>query len=136
MTARPFYRWKSFWLGVVALLFLGWGWYRAVERNGGVLVITPAFNVGVNQYEGQVGFYVNLSKQKWAISSASSLRWDKVGCFPPPWDVEVSRTGGTVYGERHVHARFAHWFLMLVFVTVWSAWLAWKWKREQMRMAR
>jgi hypothetical protein len=32
MKPRPFYRWKSFWLGVLTLGFLCWAWVRAMSH--------------------------------------------------------------------------------------------------------
>jgi hypothetical protein len=37
MTPRPFYRWKSFWLGLFVLVFLGWAWWDSY-RNEALLL--------------------------------------------------------------------------------------------------
>ena len=36
MTPRPFYRWKSFWFGLLVLVFLGWVWADS-QRHGAVV---------------------------------------------------------------------------------------------------
>src|SRR6218665_3773821 len=36
MSQRPIYRWKSFWLGMVVLCFLGWAWARSMKRMDAV----------------------------------------------------------------------------------------------------
>jgi hypothetical protein len=36
-----------------------------------------------------------------------------------------------INGQSDSGIGLAHWFLMLLFLLVWSAWLFWHWKREQ-----
>jgi len=44
MTPRPIYRWKSFWLGVILLLFLAWSWERSMAGNHWGEIMTPALS--------------------------------------------------------------------------------------------
>jgi len=134
MTPRPIYRWKSFWLGVLVLVFLTSAWVRAMEGNYAGTVTTPKFEVGVGHYEGRVSFYRNVCSQRWGIDAEAYPLESTVVWFPSPWDVEA--TGrlvlpNSVIQSPHAHARFAHWFLMLIFLAVWLAWLAGKWRLEQ-----
>jgi hypothetical protein len=32
MTPRPLHKWKSFWLGILVLGFLGWAWMRGRDH--------------------------------------------------------------------------------------------------------
>lgn len=41
MTPRPIYRWKSFWLGVCVLGFLGWAWERSNRLEESLSVAWP-----------------------------------------------------------------------------------------------
>ena len=134
MTARPMYQWKSFWLGVVMLVFLGWAWQQAMRMNQWARVDTPGIAVGINQYEGQAGVFVAFVKEKWDISRGAIPRKDVV-LFPELGTVSLSQMNGPYHPLWQFRARFAHWFLMLAVVVGWTAWLAWKWKRVQRSIA-
>ena len=41
MKPRPFYRWKSFWLGLCVLVFLGWAWERSEYNPRGATWYPP-----------------------------------------------------------------------------------------------
>ena len=135
MKSRPFYRWKSLWLGVVVLLFLGWAWQQSRQRNQMVSVATPVGAFGISQVEGQASFFAANLKQNWGVSKVSVPRRMAAVWFPTMVKMGLSDVSGAGYHRRDFHLRFAHWFLILVFVTVWSAWLAWKWKRERRKIA-
>ena len=47
MIPRPIHRWNSFWLGLLALSFLGWAWTRPVIHGSLLLVST----VGAQPYQ-------------------------------------------------------------------------------------
>lgn len=132
VTLRPMYQWKSFWLGVMLLLFLGWAWQQGMRANQWMRVSTPGIAFGVNQYEGQAGVFVNLTKEKGKVSRGSSSRKDAV-LFPFLGQVSLGKVNGAYHPMWHFRARFAHWFLMLAVAVGWAGWLAWKWKREQRR---
>ncbi|MEK7951598.1 hypothetical protein [Luteolibacter soli] len=87
-------------------------------------------------YEGRASFFVHVGLRRWGMSAGSYPRDSPAVWFVGPWDVEVSRGRPLPNGAMetpHAYFRFAHWFLMLVFLVLWSAWLAWKWKGEEER---
>lgn len=135
VTLRPIYQWKSFWLGVVVLLCLGWGWQQAMRMDQWVNVTTPVMTFGASQWNGRAGMHVNSARQGWGVSTNARLRKGGADWFPWAMDADVAKRGKAPNREWQVYARFAHWFLILVFVTVWWAWLARQWKRERMRIA-
>ena len=127
VTRRPIYQWKSFWLGVVLLLFVGWAWQQGMRMNQWVRVSTPGIAFGVNQYEGQAGVFVNFIKESWDISRGAVPRQEKVW-FPFPGQVRLGKVDGAYVPMWHFRVRFAHWFLMLVVAVGWTAWLRWRWR--------
>jgi hypothetical protein len=52
---------------------------------------------------------------------------------PDSWLTEVS-FGWVFSNDGGVFAMCSHWFLILLVLLVWSAWLFWHWKREQKKL--
>jgi hypothetical protein len=131
MNARPIYRWKSFWLGLVVLAFLGWVWARSMGRNEGVTVFGPGVKrfqaricagvATVYEWEGELdresiqvtGYSVEYSadqkelQRRWVFASASR-------------DEE---------GEGVSWIAFPMWVPFVGLLLPWSGWLAWRWRR-------
>lgn len=130
MSPRHFYRWKSFWFGLLVLVFLGWGWWRSlshldiagwvypgatqavfVRSNGGWVHL---YNTGPNHSiaPAVAGLQVYTYRQERA------KEW-----FPVPFKHEDfgNPEGGAYY--------LSHWILMLLFLLPWTGWLAWRGRR-------
>jgi hypothetical protein len=119
MKPRPFYRWKSFWLGILVLLFLGWAWRDSMRFETLAQVAGPIGKFEVSRLEGTTFVYERstgfseseLSRQPRLTTAkvmAGNLSWAGIRCFRVR-DVPV----------------------FLSFLALWSAWLFWHWKREQ-----
>jgi hypothetical protein len=131
MKPRPFYRWKSFWLGLFVLVFLGWAWGHSARFNGELVISAgPGRNaLGLVQEEGVLriwfgrdgairfrpfGGYLSPRKGEgqWLRSSVEFDEW-KPGCRT----LSVSYCilfSGTLLG--------------------WMGFLLWFWKREQKKL--
>ena len=124
MTSRAIYRWKSFWLGVLVLVFLGWAWMRSRSQWESAMWVSasaPEY-VAVLQGGGQLGFGTAVNR-----GYPTELRIDKIAIdWPlvwfPPWYADGCEI---TVGEHMV----AHWFVMLVFLVIWASWLGWRWRR-------
>jgi hypothetical protein len=127
MTPRPLIRWKSFWLGILALGFLGVAWVRSGGYNDAV-----GFNVVDRYWEvGQDSgmFLIGAVRDEGAspsINFVSTKRPEVVRSFPK--GILWEHTNG---GPEGVYAFVAHWFLILLFAIPWSAFLAWRWHRQK-----
>jgi hypothetical protein len=136
MKPRPFYRWKSFWLGLCVLVFLGWSYdgvskrelrtrsfvYWFASRSGGVSV-------------GRVNVR-HLAKlpSRPGLHSGMGPEWHFAGVRDAP---PYPRGLAPVFIDRRGDAMtlwLAHWFLILLLLVPWSAWLFWHWKREQRKL--
>ena len=119
MNPRPLYRWKSFWLGVLVIAFLGWAWGWSMDRYfGGYLAARPA-RVGAVAIPGKI----SLSIRKTETSGIGYFYEKSDGWTPlPPALTWSAEWGG-------IKAAFAYWFLILLFLLAWSGWLAWRWRR-------
>lgn len=128
MTPRPLYRWKSFWLGVLVIVFLGWAWMRSISRMEGGEYFTALTGPGmIAQRSGTVIFAWNDP-----TAGGDPVRFLSVEAgtedesLPPAfeldrWDMEQG------WGES-TRCAIAHWFLILLFLAPWSGWLIWRWR--------
>ena len=134
MTPRPVIRWKSFWFGILVLGFLGWAWARSMNRLDIV-----RFDLGVDGWE-----VVSTT------GKTSVVRYAEVITGGGIRDIRFSTEAGGgsnrelkpaferfEFDEREtmVAWMFAYWFLILLFLVPWSAWLFWHWKRERKKAA-
>jgi hypothetical protein len=128
MPLRPLYRWKSFWIGVLVLGFLGWDWVWSMSWEYYLSWGTSAMGAFVLSsrtgeiYLGWLGhtpepsFMLGLTSESFEIPSGE-IPW-----FPLFANLNSSSAlsaGLTV----------AHWLLTLLFLLPWTAFLAWRWRR-------
>jgi hypothetical protein len=123
---RPFYRWKSFWLGLCVLVFLGWAWVDSVTRwseasfrrcDSYVVLASSGGKILVFWYEdpNNTGeFFVDAYPLDAGPWLPKALTWVD---FLKGWEMDV-----------------AHWLLVLLFLVPWCAWLFFHWKREQKKL--
>ena len=127
MTRRPIYRWKSFWLGVLVLVFLGWGRMRSSVMTD---VLTWGYNgngdfIVLWHYGGQICFTKRndpfyRSAEAPGIS-AESLKQSRAAWYGPD---------GMMLGlGEGIHWKCSIRIVMLIFFSVWCGWLAWRWRR-------
>jgi hypothetical protein len=130
MFPRPFHRWKSFWLGVLVLVFLGWGWGRSQQHLDGFLWMAKRFHFSAGQTAG----FIEL-----AWSAATGARGESF-----IWIHDAAATTGeplfpkAVNWESYpgqIQLTVAHWFLMGLLLLPWSIFLGWRFRRIR-RMAR
>lgn len=126
MKPRPLYRWKSFWLGVLVIAFLGWAWKRSTTTLSQALWSGSTTDVFLGQFPSYVivGFRgPGLSPGPGFHFDDLSLHEKSVELFPPGVSIVLSPTA------RARGVSFAHWFLILLFFVSWFAFLAWRWRR-------
>jgi hypothetical protein len=130
MIPRPLHRWKSFWLGIIVLLFLGWSWNRSLDRNEGfILVPWQPWNLTCEHVRGAMKVtlgtrllppgrrieYFNYSYSPTAklshLLTRPALTWRKTF---RSWSVLIG-----------------HGPLMLCFLVPWASFLAWRWRRQR-----
>ena len=120
---RPVYRWKTFWLGILILTYLGWAWHDSTDARTTAILTAPHRWLAVNQLDGQAGFF----------------HGSRLPSSTPPWNIEFDRdpdssTIDYIYVVDAIPANtrgiiIAHWLLILVFLALWTALLALRWIR-------
>ena len=119
---RPLYRWKSFWLGLFVLVFLGWAYVdsfrfhaMAYRYDGRQTVIIYRSFGGTRFGEGptrMLGFHPD----KWGFSYA------ECSVYPFYW------------GSRDVRSfEVPDAPVFSSFMGLWGGWLAWRWRRLKRR---
>jgi len=144
MKPRPLIKWKSFWLGILVLGFLGWAWVRSMTCESSV-------SYGYGGSGHYCGIYASEGKVTvgHATDTFEQLHGFDVVSFPNegrqwwPAAVKIGRETKVVVngdldeddleledpGEWWVNLAF--WFLMLLFFLPWSTFLAWRWRRQR-----
>ena len=155
MQPRPLYRWKSFWIGMFALCCFSWAWWDSVHFNSGVNWRQfRAVSVG-----DAIILFSDTSAVGWHASAPSKFEWRRRGADPnrlvPGFEAPLLLRGGgedirIAYEEvrpssvsprdefansmrfqppRDLLIVIPYWFLILLFLLPWTAFLAWRWRR-------
>jgi hypothetical protein len=126
MLPRPLHRWKSFWLGLLVLVFLGCGWVRSMGFRDDVgWESTRGEVIGAAQAGGTVrmflfaGFPMNRGFYH-ETGVASFPTWFPRGTW------RLFESSG-----RSAEIGIAHWFLILLFLVPWSGFLVWRVRRME-----
>lgn len=124
MLPRPLHRWKSFWLGVLVLLCLGWAWARSLLHLDGFLWIAPRFHLISGQTTGRI-------ELDWATASGArgeSFTWIHDAAATTGEPLFPKAVNWETYPGQ-IQLTLAHWFLILIFLVSWSAFIGWRWLR-------
>ncbi len=134
MILRPFHRWKSFWLGLLVLAFLGWAWVRSMHHTNQFSYKTSSISTTWFGYSN----FGSLALGSWMDPfDRVGLNIDSVGTNAlPPWGrVWFPEAANLEWSGDDRTLSIAHWFLILLFLIPWSAFLGWRYQRLR-RIAR
>jgi hypothetical protein len=129
MTPRPIHKWKTFWLGILILAFLGWAWIHSLTFASGFFSYTVKMGdhgvlKGLTIAANQEGGIISLTTLPYPYSQFSGFTYWSHASVPaghPLFPTAVTT------GEHH--STISHWFLILLFLIPWLAFLAWRWRR-------
>ena len=124
MKPRPFYRWKSFWLGLCVLVFLGWAWRDSTGAGKGVYWRGGGFAVYASTRDG----VANLGKDRSQGRNNRFNFWN-LPAGNKPDQVPLPGIIRGPYDGLRLQTPF--WLLISCFAALWVGWLFWHWKREQ-----
>ncbi|MEK7951734.1 hypothetical protein WKV53_14545 [Luteolibacter sp. Y139] len=99
MKPRAFYRWKSFWLGVMVLGFLTWAWWDSIhwesyfcygqkyfrQAGSGICLADRGYSMGLPPE----GYRLPLDGQRFSLWSTEGVLWREVR-FDAPEMLHVS----------------------------------------------
>jgi hypothetical protein len=139
MPARPIQRWKTFWLGVLVLVFLAWSWMVSMTNPGFIGVAVPGVNGGAGYTNGSVILFCNGSSDGFGIGFFNEPVEAEPMRFPSGIEFQFSKgkpihlnTSTTLangaarksytcgYSPAHSHVRVAHWLFIPIFALLWS----------------
>ena len=131
MLPRPLHRWKSFWLGVFVVVFLGLAWVRSMGSHSDLFAWASgdgAFEVQLYQHEGEIGLWYGSN---YVIHDRGFRMESEVIDLSGPWfprffEIERRPNGPSI--------GIAHWFLILLFLLPRTTWLVWR-SRRMKRLA-
>ena len=131
MTPRRLIRWKSFWLGILVLGFLGWAWAFSMGRSSGVSFMQGKRETSLHQVDGAVGISSGLYfgkdfKAEWDGWHAGDVLSETPRLPSPVW--RHTELLGSYSAVRYLAA---HWFFIVLFLVPWSAFLAWRYRRQR-----
>jgi hypothetical protein len=135
MFPRPLYRWKSFWLGLMGLLFLVWAWLHSVRESAGITWISStrdrALLIAQSQAHVEIEYFSppfdsgSLAPGFGGWTDTNRFRAD---LFPPA--LESHNKSGNGAGIA-----IASWLIVVTYLTVVTGILAWRWRRIKQKAA-
>lgn len=130
MTPRPLHRWKSFWFGILILVFLGWGWMTSMGKGNYIAIDGKLEEIARLDQSG--GYIAVVWESDTPIFSLPQepVAWI-FGRDHATWFPKAFKRDSPVDGWHSV--AIAHWCLILLFLLTWSTWLAWRWQRLKHR---
>jgi hypothetical protein len=128
---RPIYRWKSFWIGILVLGFIGWAWVRSMTWDENISGRSFGWVWEVFQDPGQ--FWMGCCADPFLLRTVGfySLERDPE---MRTWFQPAYHRATSPYSSQFYYFGFAHWYLILLFLIPWSGWLFFHWKREQKKL--
>jgi len=148
---RRLIRWKSFWLGILVLGFLGWAWvdsfrheatvaegtWNVSSATGGVMMFAfghPVYDFKMEYDPIQSDWYA-----EW--SAIQPLFWFQ---RPEPVDGNWHERAVAARNARELYPAYMenwplsrwmvfipYWFILLVACIPWAAFLAWRWNKQR-----
>ncbi len=121
---RPLYRWKSFWLGLFVLVFLGWAWRESYlnfptisrDRSGNAIEVSRMRGV-TYMVTGPSGA-LRILAGGWVVGSKK---------FFQPTDWEDMWALGHAHGVRVF--RVPDSLVFFSYLGLWGGWLVWRRRR-------
>lgn len=137
MPPRPVHRWKSFWLGILVIVFLGWAWARSIHFEEIVLfgASTAPSGTMVGQSGGMVGITAFRPPAELILICFSPIAGNslsEVSAWRNPHGrphYEIPAAVELEWYEFRWSFGLAHWLLILIFAATWLSVLRWRWRR-------
>jgi hypothetical protein len=124
MIPRPLHRWKSFWLGVFVLAFLAWAWVRSMSYVEGIFWMTGKHSINAGQAFGSV--FLNWDGSRPPTTRPIFVWVQEVAPVGEPW---LHKAVNVETYPRQLQLTVAHWFLILLVLLHWAAFLLWRGRR-------
>ena len=124
---RPLYRSKSFWLGVLVIIFLGWSWQRSIHHYDAFSYGEATGGRGISLSQRNSLFIVTWVPAKNLAGFTPGfhrfvvpMKGPDKTAFPALFSQDIL-TGKLPPSFRSFH--LPHWFVMLLFLFGWTTFL-------------
>jgi hypothetical protein len=134
MTPRRIIHWKSFWLGIVVMGFLVWGWLGTRTQTAMLYCIADDWIYAAGSGSSSVHIAIHPHTgmpSEWGFDKMPSPEEDPP-CFAPAF--ENGWIGEGPQGAEGYIA-VAYWVVVLAFVVLWVVFLGWRWRRVRRLMS-
>ncbi|MEK7951561.1 hypothetical protein [Luteolibacter soli] len=134
MTPRPLHRWKSLWLGILVLIFLAWNWQRSIRYYDSASWAEASGARGISLSQRDSVVFVTWAPAKDPDTFSPGFHIFRARMSKRHYPTFPALFSGDPMGPNHPPPPFRaiyipHWFLILLFLTPWSVFLAWRWRR-------
>ena len=127
MTPRPMHRWKSFWLGVIVVVFLGWAWVRSVQHRDAVTFYFP--NAG---HELTLASRAGAFRLAWNELPPSGVTWPAFTTSSRPTTAQWFADAADIFNGSSVRGvGMSYWLGILLFLGLWLELLFWRVRRRR-----
>lgn len=128
VSPRSIYRWKSFWLGLLVLIFLGWAWLRSMHHIDDITHKASTSSISWGACAGFGAVLIGSSHDPFAPDGWRFGSYRTNPDWGGNWFPEaILLEGGTDEGWQNLS--IAHWFLILLFLVPWAGFLFWRIRR-------
>ena len=121
-TPRPLIKWKSFWLGILVLGFLGWAWVRSSHLAEFMnWKVREDLSLRIAHSGGSLDVWVETTPSDFSPLGLVTSSAD----HPTNWFPERAVTfSDGLYS-------FSYWLIILLFLVPWVGFLAWRVRRQR-----
>jgi len=128
MRSRSIVRWKSFWLGILVLVSLVWGWMSTRTEQAMLYCVANEWIYAAASGSGSVNIAIHPQAGmpfEWGFDRTPSLAEDL------PWFAPAFENGWIWEGPKGAEGYVAvgYWVVVLGFVVLWGGFLMWRWRR-------
>jgi hypothetical protein len=126
MPPRPIYKWKSFWLGILVLLFFGWAWWDGYRHDDQLIISTNQRVCWFFHEEGNtlIATFQHSARPEWKIYSQRKPR--NPGDLSPREILKFFEDSGI---STPISIEIPDPAIIITFLLPWLTFLAWRWRR-------
>ena len=128
MPPRPLHCWKSFWLGLLVLIFLGWAWVLSTDGWDYIFFSAAYFSSSGVGSNGPGGLSLGWTDDPF-LPDGLSIFSHQGGPIHNWFPEAFTLAGTTAEGWPMEGVTIAHWFLILLFLVPWAGFLYWRVRR-------
>jgi hypothetical protein len=146
MPPRPIHRWKTFWLGILVLIFLGWAWQDSRRHETSFSAIREYswawLPVGISHADSRLTIRSThqLGPREAVCTSRGKFHFFRQRTTPTeePLTLNWKTYPNFISPEANIGLQLIeipHWFLILLCLISWLAFLTWRWLRMKRQAA-